>query len=524
MSPGESHTHAASDGKFRSLLEAAPDAFVIVGVDGRIEMVNAQAELLFGYAREELLGQEVDVLVPERFRGQHPSHRQRYTGDPRRRPMGTGVELSGRRKDGSEFPAEISLAPVHTADGVVVMTAIRDVTERVRLERRLVEASRLKSEFLANMSHELRSPLNAIIGFTDLMYRGKAGPISDEHKEYLGDVLASSRHLLLLINDVLDLAKVESGKMEFVPERVDIEELADEVRDVVRGLILNRDLAITVDVDPAIGAVDVDPSRTRQILYNYLSNAIKFTPDGGAIRVRVRGEGPEFFRIEVEDSGVGIAADDVARLFVAFQQLDPGSSKRYAGTGLGLALTKRIAEAQGGRVDVHSAPGGGSTFAVTLPRHAGAPNAAERHRVPPAIGSRTVLVIDDDRMSLHLANAALREAGFTPICLSDPEQALAVAEREPLAAIVVDLLMPALNGFELAAQLRQIVRPELPLIAWTVKDLSRGERMRLQSGAVAVVGKDATGADGLVSAVQAMTRHDTRREVDDDARHDSRRR
>jgi light-regulated signal transduction histidine kinase (bacteriophytochrome) len=266
--------------------------------------------------------------------------------------------------------------------------------------------------------------------------RGKAGPISDEHKEYLGDVLASSRHLLLLINDVLDLAKVESGKMEFVPERVDIEELADEVRDVVRGLILNRDLAITVDVDPAIGAVEVDPSRTRQILYNYLSNAIKFTPDGGAIRVRVRGEGPEFFRIEVEDSGVGIAADDVAALR-RFQQLDPRSSKRYAGTGLGLALTKRIAEARADASTCTTRPAAATRLPSRCPprRRAGAAEASPR-----AAGHRLThgAVIDDDRMSLPgptrpcVKPASRRSASRIPNRHSRWPSA-------SLAAIVVDL-------------------------------------------------------------------------------------
>jgi len=381
---GEGGQRRRGEAEVRAVLEAAPDAMIVVDRDGTIRLVNDQTERLFGYRRDELLGQPVDVLVPGRFGATHWRHREGYAHDPHRRPMGSGLELYGRRKDGTEMPVEISLSPLETEDGMLIVSAVRDVTDRKRLEddirrqnreleeqnRRVQEASRMKSEFLANMSHELRTPLNSIIGFSEMMHEGHLGALADDHREYLGDILTSARHLLHLINDVLDLSKVESGTMEFFPETVELDALVAEACDMVHPLATRKGIDIGVEVDSGLDDLVLDAAKLKQVLSNYLSNAVKFTPDGGRVKVRALAFGAERFRLEVEDTGIGIRSEDLDRLFVEFQQLDASPAKRHQGTGLGLALTRRIVEAQGGRVGVASTVGSGSTFFAVLPRRA----------------------------------------------------------------------------------------------------------------------------------------------------------
>jgi signal transduction histidine kinase len=254
-----------------------------------------------------------------------------------------------------------------------VFAAARDVTERKRFEQSLQEANRMKSEFLANMSHELRTPLNGILGFAEFLVDGKPGKLNPKQKEYLDDILNSGRHLLQLINDVLDLAKVEAGKMELNPETFPLSKAIEEVRAVAKPMAQKKHIAVAVDIATELDCVTLDQQKFKQVLYNLLSNSIKFTDDGGTVELRATLH-DSHFKLAVTDSGIGISPEDINRLFREFEQLESGASRRYEGTGLGLALTRKLVQLQGGTITVESKVGKGSTFAVILPLVTGGAN------------------------------------------------------------------------------------------------------------------------------------------------------
>jgi CheY-like chemotaxis protein len=293
----------------------------------------------------------------------------------------------------------------------------------------------------------LRTPLNAIIGFADLLRAGAVKPESPKHQVFLGHIGSSGRHLLQLINDVLDLSKVESGKFEFFPEAIALPVLVGEVADILRTAVERKQLTLNVDIATDLGPLVLDPARLKQVLYNFLSNAIKFTPAGGRISVRARPADVLHLRLEVEDTGIGIEAAQLPRLFTEFQQLDSSYSKQHEGTGLGLALTRRLVEAQGGRVGVRSQPGRGSVFFAVLNRVHGTDAAlGTREAVGDGAALRQVLVIEHDLAVQARLLGSLTAAGFRVSSAHTAEQALMHAGQQRYDALTLGLHLPARQG------------------------------------------------------------------------------
>ena len=511
------------DEQFRLAVEAAPNGMIMVDETGRIRLVNAQTEEMFGYRRVELIGKPVEMLVPARFQRSHAGQRESFFAAPQRRLMGEGRDLFGLHKDGREFPIEIGLNPFVTRAGSFVLSTVVDITERRRardelearrleaehqaaeIERRATElvearnaafaAMRAKSEFLANMSHEIRTPLTAILGYAELLSDARLR--REDRQQYLDIVRRNGAYLLTLVNDVLDLSKIDAGKLvvEHVPSSP--AELLREVETLMRPRVEAKGLALAIAWRGNIpGLVMTDPTRVRQILVNLISNAIKFTEIGGiTIGLQAEPTNPGRCRLtfSVTDTGVGMTPEVRQRLFQPFVQADASTTRRFGGTGLGLAICARLAAAIGGEISVESERWKGSTFRVCfeaarvssesiptiMPRRATLSRTRDARSLPRLRGR--ILLAEDSPDSQRLLAYYLRKAGADVTVAENGkvacERAIAALQGgQPFEVLVMDMQMPAMDGYEASRSLRRL-GCRAPIIALTAHAME-GDRDR----------------------------------------------
>ena len=465
------------DEDLRALLEAAPDATLVIREDGIIEHANQRCYSLLGYEPAELVGKPVEILIPGNLRAAHASHRQRFRAAPSARSMGEGLELAALRRDGVSIPVEISLSPVKTSRRQWICAAIRDVTWRRSREAELEAAKRsadqanaAKSEFLASMSHELRTPLNAIMGFAQLLQRDKKQPLSERQRGWVDHVMRGGQHLLRLIDDVLDLARIESGRLTLSPEPVAIDMVVDEVITTLTPMADRAGIEIGTTMASELPAAQADRTRLAQILLNYGSNAIKYGRAGGRMTFTTYASN-ERLRVIVSDTGIGIPEEKQSLLFQPFQRAGQETGT-IEGTGIGLAICKRLAEAMHGNVGFRSAPGQGSEFWVELPMSSQQPAKSRRGgnssesspQISPApIPSRTVLYIEDNPANLAFMEEYLAAYEHVQLLTAPSGELgleLALAHKPDL--ILLDIHLPGIDGLEVLRRLR--ANPEMQRI------------------------------------------------------------
>ena len=431
--------------KFRLAVEACPSGMVMTDGAGTIVLMNTATERLFGYPRDDLIGRRIEILIPQRLRGDYFKQRAAFALDPQARRVQPNRELFGLRSDGTEFPVEVWLNPIHAHDGLFVLSVIVDISERKRMDR-------LKDEFVSTVSHELRTPLTSISGSLGLLLGGAAGSLPEGAVRLLSIAHSNSKRLVRLINDILDIEKIESGQVVFNFKRVDVHALAEQVIEANRAYADGFGIRVYLDAASQAGEVPADPDRLAQVVTNLLSNAIKFSPPNGEVALATERRGDQV-RISVRDRGSGIPAEFKARVFEKFAQADASDTRQKGGTGLGLSIVREIVVRLGGQVSFADANGGGTVFNVDLPSWTQiAAREVDADRSPDAI---RILFCEDDPDAAMTLREGLRPFGFSTDFAHNPDDAVARARNNSYAAILVDFELPDADGVSLIRRLRE---------------------------------------------------------------------
>lgn len=468
--------------RLRLVVEASPSGMIMMDGDGRMVLVNAQVEKLFGYDRSELIGEKMEMLVPERFRHEHPGHRRKFHAEPAARAMGMGRDLFALTKSGDEIPVEIGLNPIAMESGQFVLASVVDITERrraeqvlidhqVELEKRVAErtkelaeardqaqsASKHKSEFVANMSHEIRTPMNAIVGMCNVLLKTK---LDSRQTRYAQNVRDGANALLTVINDILDFSKMEAGRLELEVVDFDLVKTVESTCDLLATVARSKKLSLMSYIGAEVShQFRGDPERLRQILINLCSNAIKFTSRGEVVmRAEAESVAGDIVnvRFSVSDQGIGLKPDEQERLFQPFMQADGSISRRFGGTGLGLSICKRLVSLMNGTIGVDSESGKGSTFWFVVPLERR--NQTSLFDLRKELQNVRVLIIDDDIQAQQIVHTYILSWGMRNGGALSSKEALralrqAYVDDDPYKIVIIDYVLPENNGIDLARQI-----------------------------------------------------------------------
>ena len=491
---------ADSESRATLIVDTAHDAFVGMDVDGRIAAWNAQAERTFGWTRDEAIGRVMaDTIVPARFRDAHNQGIARFHASGEAPVVNQRLELAALHRDGHEFPIEITIsAPIRTGDRAFFGAFLRDISERLERDAQLrvakesaEAATRAKSEFLANMSHELRTPLNGVLGYAQLLQRDRT--LTSAQREALEAITRSGAHLLDLINDVLDLSKIEAGRLEIETTPTDLDQLVLDLEYVVGDAARRRGLGLALDVaDDVPRRVVIDGRHVRQVLLNLLGNAIKFTERGG-VRLLITRAGDDRLAFQVTDTGIGIDPEQLDAIFAAFTQTPAGAAA--GGSGLGLTISAHLVRRMGGQLRVDSTPGEGSRFHFALPVAEAAPpprvdGQDTAGRREPALDARlapgehvTALVVDDSTVSRRILSSLLESAGVSVITAAGGFEAIGLARQHRPDIIFMDLRMNDLDGLEATRRLRaDASTADIPIVAVTASAFGDAREAAREAG------------------------------------------